>query len=78
MGCRVEEEKGGARLRREYGQARVRKGAGRGRWLGQNPKGGCKPLSFSFQNFNRNFQMDFEFSFVFKSNHSIQKSNVAA
>jgi hypothetical protein len=56
----------------------VREKAGRAGWLGQNPKGGDKPLSFSFQNFQSNFQMDFEFSFVFESNHSTQKSNAAA
>jgi hypothetical protein len=33
------------------------------------------PFSFSFPNFQSNFPKDFEFSFVFESNHSIQKSN---
>jgi hypothetical protein len=56
----------------------VREVAGRARWLGQNPKGGDKPFSFSFQKFQRNFQMDFDFSFEFGSNYPIQKSNVAA
>jgi hypothetical protein len=42
-------------------------------WLGQKPKGEENLFSFSFQNFQSNFQMDFEFSFVIESNHSIQK-----
>jgi hypothetical protein len=58
--------------------ARGEGGSRLARWLGQKPKGEENFFSFSFLIFESHFSKDFEFSFVFESNHSIQKCYAAA